>query len=44
MYQDCSNDDLGLTLTCFATRSNTGNATTYVFMESFEDFGLKIGT
>ena len=41
-YEDCSNDVLELTLTFFMSRSNMENANTSDFMESFEDFGLKI--
>ena len=42
ILQDCSNDDVELTLTYVTARSNMGNANTQDFMESFEDFGLKI--
>ena len=43
-YQDCSNDDLGLTLIYVTARSNMGKyANTLDFMESYEGFGLKIG-
>ena len=41
--KDCSNDYLGLTLTFLTARSSMENANSKKFMESFEDFGLKIG-
>ena len=41
-YQDCSNDDLGLTLTYFTARSNMGKCLYIEFHGSFEDFGLEI--
>ena len=38
-YKDCSNDDLDL----FYGKVKYGQSYTYDFMESFEDFCLKIG-
>ena len=41
-HQDCSNDDLVLTLTYFTSQSTMENANTKDFMESLENFGLKL--
>ena len=38
----CSNDDLGLTFTSFTAKSMRENTNTCYYMESFEDFGLKL--
>ena len=40
--QDCSNDDLRVTLTILQQDQIWENANTYDFMESFEDFGIKM--
>ena len=42
-YQDCTNDDLGLTLTFSRARSNMGKYLYIKFHGSFNDAGLTIG-
>ena len=40
--QDCSNNDLGLTLTFFIWRQTQKNANIYDFVDSFKDFCPRI--